>query len=206
MEKNTARLEAFSDGIFGVAITLLAIEIGIQEYEGATNADLWNRILDKWPEYFTYFNSFATVLLMWMGHNKIFEHLKRSNHWVVLFNGLMLLLVVLFPFPTKIVGSFLGTGAQETAVSFYAAFTGCITLSMMLLNLVIINNKHLVVSEKSIPWLKNMIKGQIIGFIIYEAAAVLALYYYIPALAITFFMWIFWAMLSQDKKESLIEA
>ena len=81
MEKNTARLEAFSDGIFGVAITLLAIEIGIQEYEGATNADLWNRILDKWPEYFTYFNSFATVLLMWMGHNKIFEHLKREGVW-----------------------------------------------------------------------------------------------------------------------------
>ena len=40
MEKKTARLEAFSDGIFGVAITLLAIEIGIKEYEGATNANL----------------------------------------------------------------------------------------------------------------------------------------------------------------------
>ena len=44
MEKKTARLEAFSDGIFGVAITLLAIEIGIKEYEGATNANLWIKI------------------------------------------------------------------------------------------------------------------------------------------------------------------
>ena len=71
MEKKTARLEAFSDGIFGVAITLLAIEIGIKEYQGATNQNLWQKIVENWPEYFTYFNSFATVLLIWMGHNKI---------------------------------------------------------------------------------------------------------------------------------------
>ncbi|GAA4161083.1 TMEM175 family protein [Chryseobacterium ginsenosidimutans] len=204
MEKNTARLEAFSDGIFGVAITLLAIEIGIKEYEGANNLNLWDKIIEKWPEYFTYFNSFATVLLMWMGHNKIFEQLKKSNHWVVLLNGLMLLLVVLFPFPTKLVGSFIGTNAQETAVSFYAGFTGCITLSMLLLNIVIINNESLLISpETSVPWLKNMIKGQILGFIVYEASAILALQYSVIALMITFLMWIFWAIVSMDRERSV---
>ena len=75
MEKKTARLEAFSDGIFGVAITLLAIEIGIKEYEGATNENLWHKIIENWAEYFTYFNSFATVLLIWMGHHKIFNRI-----------------------------------------------------------------------------------------------------------------------------------
>jgi uncharacterized membrane protein len=201
MEKNTARLEAFSDGIFGVAITLLAVEIGIKEYEGADNLNLWNRILEKWPEYFTYFNSFATVLLMWMGHNKIFEKIKQSNHWIILLNGFMLLLVALFPFPTKLVGSFIGTGAQEIAVSFYAFFTGCITLSMLSLCLVLINNTSLLVSpEKNIPWLKTMIKGQILGFFVYETAAILALYYSVPALIITFLMWIFWAVATMDKK------
>lgn len=202
MEKNTARLEAFSDGIFGVAITLLAIEIGIQEYDGANNINLWERILEKWPEYFTYFNSFATVLLMWMGHNKIFEKIKKSNHWIILLNGLMLLLVVLFPFPTKLVGSFIGTAAQETAVAFYSGFTGFITLSMLLLNLVLINKKSLLISpEKDIPWLKNMIKGQVLGFIVYEAAAVLALYYSIAALIVTFLMWVFWAVATMDKED-----
>ena len=66
MEKTTARLEAFSDGIFGVAITLLAIEIGIKEYPSPTNLSLWEKIVENWAEYFTYFNSFATVLLIWI--------------------------------------------------------------------------------------------------------------------------------------------
>ncbi|MCC6286731.1 MAG: DUF1211 domain-containing protein [Chitinophagaceae bacterium] len=48
MEKETGRLEAFSDGIFGVAITLLAIEIGISEYQNPTNQNLWKKIIDKW--------------------------------------------------------------------------------------------------------------------------------------------------------------
>ncbi len=118
MEKKTARIEAFSDGIFGVAITLLAIEIGIQEYEGATNGNLWQRIVEKWPEYFAYFNSFATVLLIWIGHNKILNRIWKANHAVFLLNGFVLLLVVLFPFPTKTVGAFIGTDAANTAISF----------------------------------------------------------------------------------------
>ena len=59
MEKKTARLEAFSDGIFSVAITLLAIEIGIKEYEGANNANLWEKIKQDWPEYFYLFQFFC---------------------------------------------------------------------------------------------------------------------------------------------------
>jgi phosphoserine phosphatase len=79
MEKQTSRLEAFSDGIFAVAITLLAIEIGINEYAGANNTNLWHKIIERWPEYFSYFNSFATVLLIWMGHNKIFKQLSAEK-------------------------------------------------------------------------------------------------------------------------------
>jgi uncharacterized membrane protein len=201
-EKKTARLEAFSDGIFGVAITLLAIEIGIEEYKGATNLNLWEKVVEQWPEYFTYFNSFATVLLMWMGHNKIFDHLRKVNHWVIILNGLLLLFVVLFPFPTRLVGTFIGTEAQPMAVAVYAGFTGFITLSMFLLNLCIINNKHLLVSPaKSLPWFRNMMKGQVIGFLVYEGAAVLAFYYSVPALILTFLMWVFWGISTKDDRE-----
>jgi len=202
MERQTSRLEAFSDGIFGVAITLLAIEIGIEEYAGATNFNLWLKILEDWPEYFTYFNSFATILLVWMGHHKIINHLRATNHWIVLLNGLVLLLVVLFPFPTRLVGAFIGTGAQDMAVAFYAGFTGLISLSMLLLNVGIMKNSHLLIApEKSMPWLKSMMKGQIIGIIMYESAAVLAFYSSVTALLITFLMWVFWGISTKDDKE-----
>ena len=202
MEKNTARLEAFSDGILGVAITLLAIEIGIKEYEGANNANLWQKIVENWAEYFTYFNSFATVLLIWMGHHKIFNRIWKANHWVILLNGLLLLFVVLFPFPTKTVGNFIGTEAVNTAVAFYAGYTGLIVLCMLFLNLSIIKNpKSIINSDKNLPWFKNQIKQQLMAILIYAIAAIVAFYSPTIALAITFLMWVFWAIITKDKDE-----
>ena len=205
MEKQTARLEAFSDGIFGVAITLLAIEIGIKEYEGATNLNLWHKITENWPQYFTYFNSFATVLLIWMGHHKIFNKIWRSNHWVILLNGLLLLLVVLFPFPTKTVGEFIGTNAVNTAVSFYAGFTGLIVVSVFLLTLYIVKNKKIMINpDKNLPWFQSLIKGQIIAMFAYAFAAIIAFYSAFIGLAITFFMWVFWAIVTKDNEEEFL--
>ncbi len=203
-EKKTARIEAFSDGIFGVAITLLAIEIGITEYEGASNINLWHKILEKWPEYFAYFNSFATVLLIWMGHHKIFNHIRAANQGIMLMNGMVLLFVVLFPFPTKTVGTFIGTDAVNTAVAFYAGYTGMIVMSMLVLNLIIVNNKVLLVSPgKSLPWFQNMIKGQILGVFVYAVATVVAFYSATIALLLTFGMWVFWAIVTKDTVEEL---
>jgi uncharacterized membrane protein len=201
MERKTARLEAFSDGIFSVAITLLAIEIGISEYDGATNLNLWHKILEKWPAYFTYFNSFATVLLIWIGHHKIINQIRAASQWVLLLNGMVLLFVVLFPFPTKTVGAFIGTNAVNTAVAFYAGYTGLIVLSMLLLNVGIVSNPKLLVSERSLPWLRKMIKGQLIGVTVYGIATLIAFYSPTVALLMTFAMWVFWAIVTFDKDE-----
>lgn len=200
MERRTARLEAFSDGIFGVAITLLAIEIGVKEYQNPTNNNLWQHILDQWPEYFTYFNSFAVVLLIWMGHNQIIDKIHKVNHKIVLINGLVLLLVVLFPFPTKIAGTFIGTPAANAAVAFYAAFTGLIDFSLLLLNLGIINNKQLLINpNNTIPWLKKMVKGQFLAILVYITATITAFYSVPIALFITFAMWVYWIIVMKEK-------
>lgn len=202
MEKKTTRLEAFSDGIFGVAITLLAIEIGISEYKDPTNLNLWEKILEKWPEYFAYFNSFATVLLIWMGHHKILDKIWKANHWVILLNGFALLFIVLFPYPTRTVGNFIGTPAQNTAISFYAAYTGIIVFTMFCLNMGILNNKKFIINpEKNILWLKNQTKQQLIAIACYLTAAILAFYSPIIALLITFLMWIFWAIVTKDQND-----
>ncbi|MFT3705338.1 MAG: TMEM175 family protein [Agriterribacter sp.] len=202
MEKQTGRLEAFSDGIFGVAITLLAIEIGIAEYDGATNLNLWQKITEKWPEYFAYFNSFATVLLIWMGHHKILNKIWKATHQIILINGLLLLFVVLFPYPTKMVGTFIGTPAVNTAVSFYAGFTGLIVVCMLLLNICIMRNRKAIIHpDKDIPWLNNMMKGQMIGIAVYALAAVIAFYQPNISLALTFGMWVFWAIVTKDTNE-----
>lgn len=200
MEKKTTRLEAFSDGIFGVAITLLAIEIGIKEYLNPNNSNLWQHILNHWPEYFTYFNSFAVVLLIWMGHNQIIDKIHRINQWIILLNGLVLLLVVLFPFPTKIAGTYIGTPAANTAVAFYAAYTGLIVLSILLLNIGLLYNKHLLINPiiNSI-WLKKMIQGQFFAVLVYCFASIIAFFNVSIALVITFVMWIYWIIIMKEK-------
>jgi uncharacterized membrane protein len=199
MEKKTARLEAFSDGIFGVAITLLAIEIGISEYQHPTNLNLWERIIEKWGEYFAYFNSFSSVLLIWMGHHKIFNKIWKANHNIILLNGLVLLFVALFPYPTKTVGIFINTEAKNIAVAFYEGFTGIIVFSMLLLNLGILRNpKYIINPEKNIAWFRNQTKQQVVAIIIYGLATILAFYYPYVSLIITFLMWVFWAIAIKD--------
>ncbi|MBS1539577.1 MAG: DUF1211 domain-containing protein [Bacteroidetes bacterium] len=199
MEKKTSRLEAFSDGIFGVAITLLAIEIGISQYQNPTNLNLWERIFEKWGEYFAYFNSFATVLLGWMGHHKILNKIWKPNQKIILANGLVLLILALFPFPTKTVGAFINTPAINTAVAFYCGYILIFVLSVTLLNWIIISQPENVINaEKNIPWFKNQIKQQIVAIIIYGLAVVLAFYTPYISLGITFLMWVFWAVVTKD--------
>ena len=204
-EKKTARLEAFSDGIFSVAITLLAIEIGISAYGGATNQGLWQKILEKWPEYFTYFNSFATVLLIWIGHHRIINQVRAASQPVLLLNGMVLLLVALFPFPTKTVGALIGTPAVNTAVAFYAGYTGLIVLSMLLLNAGIVSNPKLLVStERSLPWFRKMMWGQALGVLVYGMATIIAFWSPAVAILMTFAMWIFWAIVTFDTEDELL--
>jgi len=199
MEKETGRIEAFSDGIFGVAITLLAIEIGISEYQDPTNRNLFEKIIEKWPEYFAYFNSFATVLLIWMGHHQLFNRIRKASHSVLLLNGLVLLFVVLFPYPTRTVGIFIGTPAVNTAVAFYAAFTGLIVLSMLCLNLGILRTpQYIIDADKNIKWLINLKRGQLLAITLYFIAACIAFFQPTIALLITFGMWVYWAIVTKD--------
>lgn len=131
-DESTGRVEAFSDGIFGVAITLLALEIGVEEYQGATDASLLAHIAELWPKYLAYINSFATVLLMWLAHHQMFKFIKKPNSSLILTNGLLLLIVALVPFPTKTVGQFIDTEARNVAVEFYTGYFLLVNFAFLL--------------------------------------------------------------------------
>ena len=200
--KTTGRLEALSDGVFAIAITLLANEIGIETYADATDQNLWQKIAMNWPQYFACLTSFTGVLLVWLSHHRVLRQLQSANQRVTLLNGLGLFFVILFPYPSRLVGSFIGTDAQGTAVAFYAACSGFLTLSMTMLTSYISHNPHLLVSpEKSIRWLKKLMKYQLAGFLAYESVAILALYYPISALIILFLIGALWIFATNDGPE-----
>jgi uncharacterized membrane protein len=113
----TGRLEAFSDGVFAIAITLLIIEVSLPEGHGP----LAERLLDAWPSYVAYLISFVTIGIMWANHHGIFQLIDRTTHGLVVANLLLLLLVAFIPFPTKILGEHLQGALDErrTAALFY---------------------------------------------------------------------------------------
>jgi uncharacterized membrane protein len=95
----SGRMEAFSDGVFAIAITLLVLEISVP---AGSESDLWGAVLDQWPSYLAYIVSFSTVGAVWLGHAAITHYLETVDVWVLRLNLLLLLVVSFLPFPTRL--------------------------------------------------------------------------------------------------------
>src|SRR5882724_2701202 len=164
-QKETSRIEAFSDGIFCVAITLLAIEIGVEVKDNGTNEALGVSLWHLWPKYLAYFISFVNVLLAWIGHHGLFRNLKGTDNFVMMSNGLLLMLVALVPFPTKTLGLFLQTGAFRTAVVFYTGYFVLISLSYRLLWYAASRTRDLLVHSVTEGEIRKITRNENIGLV-----------------------------------------
>jgi uncharacterized membrane protein len=91
------RVEAFSDGVFAIAITLLVLEIAVP---AGSEHDLWAAVVNEWPSYLAYLVSFSTVGAVWVAHTVITECLVRATPVLIRLNLLLLMVVSFLPFPT----------------------------------------------------------------------------------------------------------
>ena len=113
----TGRLEAFSDGVFAIAVTLLVLDIGVSANAGQ---HLLHSVVGLWPSYLAYVASFSTIGAAWLAHNAITEYLERADAAFVRLNLLLLLLVSFLPFPTRLVAQYIHQdSAERVAVTFY---------------------------------------------------------------------------------------
>lgn len=126
-EKETQRVEAFSDGVFAIAITLLVLELHVPR--GLDAASLRRALWEEWPSYFAFLTSFLTIGIMWLNHHRIFGLLARIDHATLILNGVLLLGVSVVPFPTSLVAEYLGTPGARTAVVIYAGVAVYIALA-----------------------------------------------------------------------------
>jgi uncharacterized membrane protein len=115
----TGRTEAFSDGVFAIAITLLVLDINVPE---ADLDDLWHGIVDQWPAYLGYTTSFLTIGAIWLAHHGIFRRLAQIGPTVMRLNLLLLMTVSFLPFPTRLMAEAIhDESAERIAVVFYGA-------------------------------------------------------------------------------------
>jgi uncharacterized membrane protein len=116
-ERETSRMEAFSDGVFAFAITLLVLNL--RDPAGA-GVSLIQGLRDEWPSFFALVTSFVTVLIMWMNHHNMFNYIRRIDRRLMLLNGLLLLFVVLTPFTTSLVAHHISDPDAGAAAAVYA--------------------------------------------------------------------------------------
>jgi uncharacterized membrane protein len=116
-ESTTDRLEAFSDGVFAVAATLLVLNLGVGQ-----KGTLAHRLASEWPHYATYVVSFLTIGIIWLNHHTQFNRIEHPDRTLMVLNLFLLMFVTLTPFPTGLLAKYLTSGGDEhVAAAFYAA-------------------------------------------------------------------------------------
>jgi uncharacterized membrane protein len=191
-QKDTFRIEAFSDGIFCVGITLLALEIGVEMKNHETNQELGRSLIDLWPKYLAYFISFTNVLLAWIGHHGLFKNLRNTDNFVMISNGLLLMLVALVPFPTKTLGLYLQTGAFKAAVMFYTGYFVLVSLAFRLLWHAASRKKELLIHGITEVKIRKITRSENIGLIFNSIIFLVAFINPWAALVLSFVMWVYW--------------
>jgi uncharacterized membrane protein len=203
--KSLTRLEAFSDGVFAIAITLLILEIKVPPLDSihSTN-DLVNAIGRLWPSFFAFFYSFGGILIQWIVHHNIFNYLNKTSRSFLYTNGFLLLTIVFFPFPTAMLAEYINTEYAMPAIVFYGMSSVVNSLSWFLFIRSIEKPKRLLNDAFSSEEYDKLKISNRFALTIYVATALAAIWFPYTALTISVALWILWVYLSLIEKEKNI--
>ena len=175
----TGRAEAFSDGVFAIAITLLVLSLVVSGH-----GTLTSQLLAAWPRYFAYVVSFLTIGIMWMNHHTILAHVQRVDRPFLVINLFLLMGVVAIPFPTALVADNLtGNGGTAAAVT-YGLVMIAISLSFSALWIYVATHAPALGAAVPPEALRRSIPGFTGGLIAYVVGTLIALFRPLAALII----------------------
>jgi len=120
-ERDLNRIEAFSDGVFAIAITLLVLEVKVPRHDEVEQIGLGQALLNRYPSYFSYVLSFIMIGIYWANHHAFFHLFRRTNHVFNLLNVFFLMCISFMPFPTAVLGDFvMDAHERDHAITLYA--------------------------------------------------------------------------------------
>jgi uncharacterized membrane protein len=162
----TNRLEAFSDGVFAVAITLLVIEIPVPGGE-----DLWHELKDEWASFAAFVVSFWVIGVVWAVHHAVMDHLARADRGVLYLNLLVLMAVALTPFSTALIAEHLRSGADEqVAAAVYSGLFLARSASFICLWAYIVRHREKLGVKLSDREVRRTSAGFVVGTPVYAIA------------------------------------
>ena len=140
-EKGLERIVFFSDAVFAIAITLLALEIRLPDIVGSGNAELLKELLSIWPKYLSFIVSFLVIGNFWLIHHRQFRYIERYDTRLIFINLFVLMAIAFIPFPTVIISE----NGNRTATIFYA-LTMCVVGLLLTLLWLYASSRHRLVS------------------------------------------------------------
>lgn len=157
-ELSLGRLEAFSDGVFAIAITLLVLELSVESNAGD---HLLTSILHEWPALLAYVTSFSTIGAIWLQHASITSALRASDVTLYRLNLLVLLLASFLPFPTRLLAEYIGDREPErVAAVFYGLTLLALDLSLTFFVRYAAENRRLVKDEVAADTVESALAHQ----------------------------------------------
>jgi uncharacterized membrane protein len=181
VEPTTARFEAFSDGVFAIAATLLVLE-----FTTTSGSDLGRQLLDLWPSYLAYVTSFLTIGIIWINHHHTVSLLSRTDRTMQFLNILLLLTVAFLPFPTKLVAQYLNQPGEKAAALTYSATFVIMAAMHLVWWRYASNNRRLVAEGTPDSALRAVDRSYLPGVPMYGAVFIIAFFSPLTAVLITF--------------------
>ena len=192
-EKETGRIEAFSDGVFAIAITLLVLELKVPHLpEGAAPGELGAALLQLWPSYLALVTSFFTILIMWANHHMMFGLVRRVSAPFLYANGLLLLVVTVVPFPTALLAEYFERPAAPIAAAVYGGTFVVAGVAYNLLWRAAIAGRRLLRSDVSEERIEKLTRSYRLGVPLYVVATAGAFFSVFITVGICSALWIYW--------------
>jgi uncharacterized membrane protein len=200
-EKETGRVEAFSDGVFAIAITLLILEIKVPELShDSPPAALGQALLALWPSFFAFLLSFFAILIMWINHHGLFNLVRRVSPGFLYANGFLLLVVSFVPFPTSVLAKYLDGKALNAAAAFYCGTFILISVGYNLIWRSMVRG-DLLNSEVSEAHVRKISRAYRLGMAVYGLSTLVAFMDGYVGLAMNLSLWVMWAILGYKPSE-----
>ena len=188
-EKN--RVEAFSDGVFAIALTLLILEIHLP-HSLANNHDLYRALLNLWPSFVAFLFSFFVVLVMWYTHHDLLRLVRGVDKNFIFANGLLLLAVTFVPFPTAVLAEYLPTPACNAATAFYCGSYILVSGAFYVFWQSMARNRRLIRHDVPDVLLERINSAYTYGPLAYVAATLISLRSAGLGLTVCCSLWLLW--------------
>jgi len=189
---SNARLEAFCDGVFAIALTLLILDVKIPSSEViGTTREFWLALRHMAPSVFAFALSFVIILITWVNHNALFRLVNKSSASFTYANGFLLLTVVVMPVPTALIGEYLLTDHVAPAVVVYNSVTAVQALAWILVSGAALRSQ-LTKDEKAAVAMRGNRRNGYFAFAVYSLLALIAFWFPLSIAIVTTALWAYW--------------